>query len=94
MAFRLDARLAASEIIGVLLRDLRNYVGAVLEACRKHIRIDPGDIVAYARRGLTLLLQGRDAEAEADFRQVLTLGPGWSGPLHLLADEARRRRSP
>jgi tetratricopeptide (TPR) repeat protein len=93
MAFRLDRRLAAAEIVRVLIRDLRGDAGAVLENCRKHIRINPGDIVAHARRGLTLLLQGRDAEAEPDFQQVLRLGPAWAGPLHLLIDEAARRRA-
>ncbi len=65
----------------------------MLENCRKHIRINPDDLVAYARRGLTLLLQGRDAEAEADFQQILRRGPEWQGPLRLLIDAARRRAS-
>jgi tetratricopeptide (TPR) repeat protein len=91
MAFRLDARLTASEIVRVLLQDLRRDAGAVLENCRKHVRINSGDLVAYARRGLSLLLQGRDAEAAQDFEQILSRGPEWAGHLQLLIEQARRR---
>jgi hypothetical protein len=93
MAFRLDARLAAAEIVRVLLQDLGRDAEAVLENCRKHIRINPGDLVAYARRGLTLLLLGREIEAEQDFQQVLRRGPEWGGPLRLLIAEATHRRA-
>ena len=65
----------------------------MLENCRKHIRINPGDLVAYARRGLTLLFLGRDTEAEQDFQQVLRRGPEWDGPLRLLIHEAERLRA-
>ena len=92
IAFRLDAGLAATEIIRALIEDLRRDPDAALENGRKHIRINPDDLVAYARRGLTLLLQGRDVEAEEDFQQVLTRGPEWGGPLGLLIDEATYRR--
>ncbi len=94
MAFRLDPRLAASEIVRVLVQDLGRDPEAVLTNCRKHIRINPDDLVAYARRGLTRLLRGEDAEAQADFREVLRRGPEWSEVIRLLADEANRRRMP
>ncbi len=93
MAFRLDARLAATEIVRVLLQDICRDSRAVLENCRKHIRINPEDLVAYARRGLTSLLEGRVVEAEQDFQQVLRLGPEWAGPLRLLINEASRRHA-
>ena len=72
---------------------MRRDAEAVLENCRKHIRINPADLVAYARRGLTLLLQDRHDEAEQDFQQALSLGPEWGGPLRLLIDEATHRRA-
>ena len=93
MAFRLDPRLTAAEIIRVLLEGLRRDPEDVLENCRKHIRINPGDLVAYARRGLTLLILGRDEEAAQDFDQVLRRGPEWKGLLRLLIGEAERRRA-
>ena len=66
---------------------------SVLENCRKHIRINPGDLVAYARRGLTLLLQGRDPEAEAGFQELLRAAPEVRSLLRLLIEEAQRRRT-
>jgi hypothetical protein len=47
----------------------------VLENCHKHLRISARDALAWARRGLTLLLLGRDAEAEADLEQARALQP-------------------
>src|SRR5262249_48462383 len=93
IAFRLDPRLAASEIVRVLFRGLGRATADVLASCGKHIRINPGDLVAYARRGLTRLLQGRGAEAEEDFGEVLRRGPEWSEILRLLIDEATSRRA-
>jgi hypothetical protein len=92
MAFRLDPRLAAAEIVRVLLEDLARDPEAVQTNCRKHLRINPDDLVAYARRGLTRLLRGEGAEAEEDFRELLRRGPEWSEVLRHLIDEANRRR--
>jgi tetratricopeptide (TPR) repeat protein len=74
-AFQLDPPAAAAEVLRVLAADVRDDAGAVLENFRKHLRICPGDIVAYARRGLTLLLLGRPEEAAADLRQVVQRAP-------------------
>jgi tetratricopeptide (TPR) repeat protein len=91
VAFRLDRELAASDIIRFLRADLREDVDAVLENCRKHLRIRPDDVVAYARRGLTLLMMGREAEAEADFEQIALRGVDaeWQHYLRALIDAAR-----
>jgi hypothetical protein len=47
--------------------------------------------VAYARRGLTLLLMGREAEAAADFEQVALRGADaeWRRYLRALIEAAR-----
>ncbi len=66
MAFRLDAEGAARELLRILARDARGNADSVLENCTKHLRLSDGDVLAAARRGLTLLLQGREAEAEPD----------------------------
>jgi tetratricopeptide (TPR) repeat protein len=92
-AFRLDPRLAAREIIRLLADGLRHDLPGVLTNCGKHLRIDPDDLVAYARRGLTLLLAGRDADAGRDIRAVLLRDPGWEQPLRLLVQEALRQRA-
>jgi tetratricopeptide (TPR) repeat protein len=90
-AFALDARLAASEIIRLLDDGLRHDLAEVLANCEKHLRIDPADVVALARRGLTLLLQGKQPEADTDLQQIQHLDPSWGSALQLLTAEAKRR---
>jgi tetratricopeptide (TPR) repeat protein len=72
MAFRIDPNLAAQEVARTLtILDASN----VLTNCDKHLRINDRDVVAYARRGLTRILMGREAEAEADFVRFRELAP-------------------
>jgi tetratricopeptide (TPR) repeat protein len=92
-AFQLDQRSAAAEIIRVLDADVREDAGAVLKNCRQHLRICPEDIVASARRGLTLLLLGRPEEAEAYLHRVVQIGPEWADYLDLLVAAAGRQRN-
>jgi tetratricopeptide (TPR) repeat protein len=91
-AFLVDARRAAAEIIRLIAEGARNDPAGVLSDCAKHLRIDPGDVVALARRGLTRLLQGRKADAGGDFQGVLRRDPGWALHLQLLVDEVNRTR--
>jgi tetratricopeptide (TPR) repeat protein len=93
-AFQLNPEDTAAEIIRILTTDIRQDVEEVLENCRKHVRICPDDVVAYARRGLTLLLLGRDAEAARDFTQILQRKPEWKAYLDLLMATARRYEQP
>jgi tetratricopeptide (TPR) repeat protein len=95
VAFRLNRELAASDIIRFLRADLRQNAEAVLENCRKHVRICPNDLVAYARRGLSLLLLGREEEARENFEEIArrNTDPNWKQHLELLIDSARRSDS-
>jgi tetratricopeptide (TPR) repeat protein len=68
-AFRTSATAAAAECARFLTADARRRAGAVLDNCDKHVRINPDDALAYARRGLTLVLLGREDEARADFER-------------------------
>lgn len=92
-AFALDARLAAREIIRLLDEGIRLDLVDVLTNCGKHLRINPGDVVSLARRGLTRLLLHRDAEAIDDLRQIGLRSPSWTPIVQLLIDEARRQRA-
>jgi tetratricopeptide (TPR) repeat protein len=76
-AFCLNAEAAAREAARFLADDVRRDAEGVLENCRKHLRISARDALAWARRGLTLLLLGRAAEAEADLEQARALQPGF-----------------
>jgi tetratricopeptide (TPR) repeat protein len=92
-ALEINSSAAAAEIIRILATDLQEGAEGVLENCRKHVRVCPDDVVAYARRGLTLLLQGKEAEAAGDFEQCLREGPAWKAHLELLVETARRHRN-
>ena len=70
MAFFLDAEGAAREVLRTVTADAQRDATPVLENCTKHLRICPRDVLANARRGLTLLLLGRQAEARPDLERV------------------------
>jgi tetratricopeptide (TPR) repeat protein len=89
-AFRLNAEAAATEIIRILTMDIREDAAAVLENCRKHIRICPNDAIAYSRRGLTLLLLGREREANDDFGEASQRFPQWQNHLKMVVEMAKR----
>jgi tetratricopeptide (TPR) repeat protein len=93
-AFRLDPDLTTRELVGIVVDHARRAPVAVLEHCRKHLRIDPDDIMSYARRGLTLLLLGREAEAEPDFERMRQMDPEWRPYLALLIEGVRRHFVP
>ncbi len=93
MALLIDPRVAATKVVRKLAADLRRDPVAVLANCARHLRRGPGDIVAHARRGLSLLLLGRDGEAEEDLAQVLLRGPEWTGRLDRLIAEAKQQRA-
>jgi serine/threonine-protein kinase len=89
-AFALDGAATAAEVIRLLAADAAEDADAVLKNCRQHIRICPEDVMAYARRGLTLVILGRAAEAAPDLAQVLRRSPEWKERLDLLIETARQ----
>ncbi|MDB5313358.1 MAG: hypothetical protein JWO38_7560, partial [Gemmataceae bacterium] len=70
VAFRLDPDGAARESLRMLARDARAAPAEVIANCDKHLRINDRDVLALARRGLTLVLVGRPTEAAADFDRL------------------------
>jgi tetratricopeptide (TPR) repeat protein len=74
-AFRLDAEGAAREVLRIVTADAQRDAEMVLENCTKHLRISARDVLANARRGLTLLLLGRQAEARPALERVGDLLP-------------------
>jgi Tfp pilus assembly protein PilF len=91
-AFRIGRQRAAGEIIRVLTCGVREDPDGVLENCRQHVRICPDDLLAYARRGLSLLILGREGEAAEDFKQIAQRNsdPDLGHYLALLVESARR----
>jgi tetratricopeptide (TPR) repeat protein len=94
MAFRLDPEGAAGELLRIITVDAQRNPQAVLDNCTRHLRISAGDVLASARRGLTLILLGRDAEAEPDLARVRTLVPDLQAHFQRLVQLARRSRCP
>lgn len=88
VAFRLDPDRAAREVVRVLtILDAQD----VLTNCNKHLRLNGRDAIAYARRGLTWMLMGREAEAEADFARFHELAPDMGACLARVIDQMRVR---
>lgn len=75
MASRLDPDAAAREVARFVREDACRDAQAVLDNCAKHLRLSDRDVLAYGRRGLTLVLLRRDAEAESDFAHFRALAP-------------------
>jgi hypothetical protein len=92
-AFRLDAAIAASEVVQRLEEDIRDDVADVLLKCRTRLSINPHDLVARTRLGLTSFLLYRDAEAFSDLQRVFLQDPVWRPFLRLLVNEAKPRRT-
>jgi hypothetical protein len=64
-----------------------------MDNCTKHLRIDDRDALAYARRGLTLLVLGRDAEAAPDLARYRELVPEMQPHLQRVIDLVRRSQN-
>jgi cytochrome c-type biogenesis protein CcmH/NrfG len=54
--------------------DIRELI-KVAEDWTEAIRLDPGDITAYMLRGVAYHRQGKHAEANADWTEVLRIAP-------------------
>jgi len=92
-AFLLNPQLAAREVVMRLEADIRDDVSFILINSHKRLRIDPLDVVARARLGLTLLLLEQEEEAFQYLQQVFLQSPDWRPFLRLLVNEAKRWRA-
>jgi tetratricopeptide (TPR) repeat protein len=65
-AFQLEPRLTAKHLCRRFVREVSRDPSTELASCQEHLERHPDDFLSSARRGLALLLLGRDAEAKAD----------------------------
>jgi tetratricopeptide (TPR) repeat protein len=93
-AFRIDPGLAASQIVRLLLREISTGAGMALAACDEHLRHHPDDFLTCGRRGVILLLLGRDHEAAPDLDAFRTRSPQDADWLQRVIDVVLRRRQP
>lgn len=92
-AFRLAPAVAARQIVERLAKDAETNFRLLQANCDKHLKADPQDAIAHARRGLVALLIGQDADAQRDFDTFYRLHPhNPLGLLKTLIAAARRRR--
>jgi Flp pilus assembly protein TadD len=90
-AFEIDPDVASAEIVRALVEHVRQDATLVLRNCGKHLRDTPDDLTALTRRGLTLLLLGRDAAAAPDLARAAALAPGHGALMTRLIAETRSR---
>jgi tetratricopeptide (TPR) repeat protein len=91
-AFQIDPGLTVSRIARLLLREIGTDAAAALAACEEQLRRYPDDFLTCGRRGVILLLLGRDAEAQADLDAFRSRSPQDADLLQLLIDFVLQRR--
>jgi tetratricopeptide (TPR) repeat protein len=82
----------ARELLRTLEEAARRDPEDVLANCDQHLRLNPHDVIAHGRRGLTLILLGRQDEAETHLHEVRQLAPGIAKLLDLVLRLARAHR--
>jgi tetratricopeptide (TPR) repeat protein len=84
----LDPEGTLRELARFCLDDVARDPEGVLKNCDQHLRINPQDVVARARRGLALAILGRDPIR--DLMQFSVLAPDLVESLNQLLELARR----
>ena len=92
-AFLLDPGLTTNETVRALEDEITDDVAYVLMNCRKRLKIDPHDLFARVRRGLTLLVLYQDADGYRDLQHVFVESPAWRPFLRLLVNELKLQRA-
>jgi tetratricopeptide (TPR) repeat protein len=92
MAFRICAEGAVQELVRIVVQDVRRDATSVLDNCDKHLQRSDRDPIAHARRGLTLVLLGREAEAAANLARFQELVPDAGPYVPRLLAQARHCR--
>jgi tetratricopeptide (TPR) repeat protein len=82
----------AYELRGEVWRT-RGDLNAALADFNKSIELQPDMVFTYLERGVTLMLAGRDEEAEKDFSMVLILSPMYKTMVDTRRAEAKQQRT-
>ncbi len=77
-ALSLNPDASAKELARIMTEGLREGAEDVLANADQHLRINPRDSLAHLRRGLTLVLLGREDEAAINLGFFLKLAPGFA----------------
>jgi tetratricopeptide (TPR) repeat protein len=90
-ALRMNPESAAREIARFCFEDIRRDPEAVLKNCDQHLRLEPRDAIARARRGIALVILGR--EATEDLMLFAALVPDLAEDVHRIVEIAKDLRS-
>jgi tetratricopeptide (TPR) repeat protein len=91
-AFCADRPLATAEVLNRLLFDARRDPASAQADCDAHLRHDPCDGVAHARRGFLLLLRGQAAAAQAHFERCRRTTPALMPIIETMLQAIQERR--
>jgi tetratricopeptide (TPR) repeat protein len=91
-SFRINTEGYVRGLVQALAGQVRQRARYVFVTCEAHLRANPRDASSYVRRGLSLVLLGKDDEAQRDLDQALRVDPLLSERLPLLVAEAKRVR--
>lgn len=91
-AFEIDAARYARAVVQLIAAQVREEPDVLFANCAQHLQRNPRDTTSYIRRGLALLLLGRDAEAQPDFDRAVALQPAVADRLTVAIAEAKRVR--
>ena len=90
-AFELDCGEAVRQILRRLERDVELHPQGLLGVWETQLQRDPNDFLAYAAKGLLLLLLGRESEARTDFEEFRRLRPEDFGLLQIVIEHTKLR---
>lgn len=93
-AFALNPEGAACELVRTLADGVRRSAEDVLANCDQHLRINDDDLLAHARRGLTLVLLGRHEEAAPHLARFREAAPECATHLHRVLARVRGEARP
>lgn len=90
-AFQHDADLGPRLVVERIARDIQANFRMVLADCFKHLRSNPADYIAHARRTVVYLLIGQDDEAGKALERFHKHHPPVTlGMIHMLMAKARQ----
>jgi tetratricopeptide (TPR) repeat protein len=91
-AFRLDPEGSTRELVRLVADMAHRDPDGVLANCDQHLRIHSQDPIAHARRGLTLLVLGRETEARPHWEHFRALAPHTMPYLERVIETLKRQR--
>jgi tetratricopeptide (TPR) repeat protein len=91
-SFELNPQGYARSVVMIIAEQVRQDLNLIFDNCAQHLKADPRDTISLMRRGMTLLLTGKDDEAKRDFDQAVLLNPSVQARVNAVIAEVQRLR--